>query len=199
MRQDSEIETPKQIDLDVSSADSSAIGRVARAMHSDARSELPCDPSRFYDPAYRPRLQRIASMIIDGEGPITFKRLTDRIARAHGFQRTGSQISSTVWAACKKVRRYAPSPDGHKVFWPEGTEPAKYFVFRGLEINGERREWREVPHPEKLWLVRKVVEEGAGDPARAVAQLIGLGRISTSFRNEIAVLVGRVKDGRGEQ
>jgi len=141
----------------------------------------------------------MAATIIDGEGPITFKCLTDRIARAHGFQRTGRQISSTVWAACRRLRRYASTPDGHKVFWPEGTEPAEHFVFRGLTVNGERREWREVPYPEKLWLVRKVLEQGPDDPARAVAQLIGLGRISTNFRNEIAALVDRVKGGMGER
>lgn len=68
-----------------------------------------------------------------------------------------------------------------------------------LTVNGERREWREVPYPEKLWLVRKVLEQGPDDPARAVAQLIGLGRISTNFRNEIAALVDRVKGGMGER
>jgi len=197
--QDSEVEAPRQIELAVDAADSSPVRRIARATQSDTVSELACDPTRFYEPDYRPKLQRMAATIIDGEGPITFKCLTDRIARAHGFQRTGRQISSTVWAACRRLRRYASTPDGHKVFWPEGTEPAEHFVFRGLNVNGERREWREVPYPEKLWLVRKVLEQGPDDPARAVAQLIGLGRISTNFRNEIAALVDRVKGGMGER
>src|SRR5690606_21300318 len=173
--------------------------RVARAPHWNGPPEVALDPSRFYDPDYRRVLQRIAVAMIDGEGPITFRRLSDRIERAHGFQRTGGQISSAGWAACSKIRRYVSAPDGHKIFWPEGAEPAEFVAFRGMDSNGERREWREVPHPEKLWLVRKVLEEGAGDPARAVAQLIGLGRISTSFRNEIAVLVGRVNGGMGDQ
>ncbi|MGB7214997.1 MAG: DUF3320 domain-containing protein, partial [Gammaproteobacteria bacterium] len=197
--QDSEVEAPRQIELAVDAADSSPVRRIARATQSDTVSELACDPTRFYEPDYRPKLQRMAATIIDGEGPITFKCLTDRIARAHGFQRTGRQISRTVWAACRRLRRYASTPDGHKVFWPEGTEPAEHFVFRGLTVNGERREWREVPYPEKLWLVRKVLEQGPDDPARAVAQLIGLGRISTNFRNEIAALVDRVKGGMGER
>src|SRR5690606_41038005 len=99
-------------------------------------SELACDPTRFYEPDYRPKLQRMAATIIDGEGPITFKRLTDRIARAHGFQRTGRQISSTVWAACRRLRRYASTPDGHKVFWPEGPDPAGAFGRPGVSGNG---------------------------------------------------------------
>ena len=130
----------------------------------------------------------MAARIIDSEGPITLKRLSDRIARAHGFERTGKQIKSTVWGACKRFRRYVATPDGHKVFWPDGASPEALVPFRGLRILGESREWKEVPHPEKLWLVREMLRDDHGDPARAVAGAIGVGRVTTQVRAEISSL-----------
>jgi very-short-patch-repair endonuclease len=97
-----------------------ASGRVAQApqlpcLETDDDALPPPDPTRFYDSSYLPRIKAMAAAIIDAEGPITFKRLSDRIARDHGFQRTGKQISSRVWAACQRLRRQVATPDGHKV------------------------------------------------------------------------------------
>lgn len=162
--------------------------RVARAPQMPELDDTPlgkCDPGRFYEEGYRPQLKAMAAAMIDAEGPITFKRLSDRIARAHGFQRTGRQISSTVWAICSHLRPHVATPDDHKVFWPHGMPSEALVRFRGLAINGERREWREVPHPEKLWLVRKILDGGSDDSARAVAEAIGIARVTTQFRSEI--------------
>ena len=133
--------------------------------------------------------------MIDSEGPITFKRLSDRSARAHGFQRTGRQISSTVWSVCRRLRRYVATPDGRKVFWPDGVVPQELFRYRGLLINGERRDWREIPHPEKLWLVREILGS-TDDPARSIAENVGIGRVTTQFRAEISDLVRYLKRTR---
>jgi len=146
-------------------------------------------PNRFYDEEYRPCLREMAAAWIDSEGPITFKRLSDRAARAHGFQRTGGQIKSTMWAACVRLRPHSRTPDGHVVFWPEGQAPAEEMPFRGLQVAGEPREWREVPHPEKLGLVRRFVERGVEDVAASVAAQIGYARITAKFREEIEILL----------
>lgn len=131
----------------------------------------------------------MAETIIDSEGPITFKRLTDRIARRHGFQRTGKQIKSTVWAACARLRSVSDTPDGHKVLWPAGVKPQAIIAFRGLRVADEAREWRDVPYPEKLGLVRSVLQEGASDVVRSVAESIGYGRVTEGFRAEISALI----------
>jgi Protein of unknown function (DUF3320) len=157
---------------------------------NDGHDPLPApDPSRFYDPSYRPQIRAMVAAYVDAEGPITFKRLSDRIARAHGFQRTGKQISGVIWAASQRLRQYVATSDGHKVFWPENVEPRTEIPFRGLMLNGERREWREVPHSEKIWLVRKALADDNGDDlARAIADRVGIGRVTEQFRLEIAEL-----------
>jgi len=147
------------------------------------------DLDSFYDPTYRPQIRELAAKLIDAEGPITFKRLSDLIARAHGFQRTGKEISSVVWAACQQLRRYLATPDGHKVFWPENVEPREQSPFRGMILNGGRREWREIPHPEKISLIREVLDAvSEADLARAIGERVGIVRVTTQFRAEIAAL-----------
>lgn len=168
------------------------VGRVSHARHQSLRNidtSDGIDPSRFYDAEYQSILKSMAAAMIDAEGPITFKRLSDRIARAHGFQRTGKQISSTVWRACSRLRLFSSTPDGHKVFWSEGSTPEARVTFRGLLVEREVREWREVPFPEKLGLVEKVLSRGKSDIAREVAEEIGTTRITNSFRTEVEGLV----------
>ena len=78
------------------------------------------------------------------------------------------------------------------MFWPDGQEPAEIVPFRGLRIGRETRDWREVPDPEKLGLLRNILARSPhGDTARAVAETIGFQRITTQFRTEIEALVRR--------
>jgi very-short-patch-repair endonuclease len=154
-----------------------------------APDELTPDPSRFYDPEYQNHLREMAAMIINHEGPITFKRLTDQLARAHGFRRTGRPISQLIWNVCEQVRPKSQSADGHHIFWPEGSIPKDIVPFRGMQVGGTRREWRDVPYPEKLGLIRDVLSTSPSDPARSVGDAIGISRLTTTFRNEITELI----------
>lgn len=176
---------------------SGAIQRVAGAptqtgLDLDQNNNLSTLPKpesqRFHENTYRPQLRQMAAEIIDDEGPITFQRLSRLLARAHGFKRTGKQISSTVWSACARLRPHAKTPDGREVFWPENKEPCTEVHFRGLEIQAKTRDWQEVPHPEKRWLVRQVISRRSDDPARAVAESIGIRRVTSRFRDEIDAL-----------
>ncbi len=72
---------------------------------------------------------------------ITFKHLSEKIARAHGFQRTGPQIKSIIWKAISKARNSIKSKDGHTILWPEGMPPQQLLEYRGLIVNGQQRSW----------------------------------------------------------
>ena len=153
------------------------------------------DPARFYDPEYRRTLQAMAVSIIDDEGPVTFKRLSTRIARAHRFQRTGKEIKRTVWDACRHLRERTRAPDGNEVFWPESKDPRTIMDFRGMRVGGTAREWSEVPHPEKLGLVAGVLSQDPVDPARSIADAIGYSRLTSDFRTEIEALADILREG----
>jgi len=156
---------------------------------AETQEPLEADPDQFYEPGYVPKLRISAAEIIDREGPITFKRLTQLIARAHNFRRTGKEIRSVIWKACYNLRAHDRSPDDNVVFWPQGATPEAIVPFRGLSFEGVEREWRNVSHPEKLGLVCKILADGATDPARAVAERIGYSRITSRFRDEIEKLM----------
>ena len=175
-------------------------GRAARAVspvEHDAQPVLDVtmdqappriDPARFHEPSYRSTISQLAVGHIAAEAPITYKRLSDLIAREHGFQRTGSQISSTVWEAVKNIGNCSRVSDGHTVYWPAETQPLHLVPFRGLQVNGRDRLWKEVPLPERLGLVATLLEKQPSDLPRAVAEAIGYGRLTQTFRDEIGEL-----------
>ncbi len=160
----------------------------------EAKAELPAaNPDRFYTPDYLPNVRLMAAAIIDGEGPITFKRLTRLVARAHGFQRTGKEIRSVVWQACNLLRTHERAPDGNEIFWPEGITPSATIPFRGLSFKDVERDWIDAPFPEKLGLVAAILAaDPAADPAGATAAEIGYARITSRFREEVEALAAAV-------
>src|SRR3546814_8480854 len=76
-------------------------GRVGPAPGGGSAAHLQAelDPEKFNDIGYRQVLRRLGVAIIDAEGPVTFDYLATRIARAHGFKRTGGQIRRQVQPA----------------------------------------------------------------------------------------------------
>jgi very-short-patch-repair endonuclease len=152
------------------------------------QAPLEVDAALFHEPSYRRKIRELALEHISAEAPITCKRLTDLIARQHGFQRTGSQISSTVLDAVKNIPNCTVVSDGHTVYWPSNHQPQSLVPFRGLKVDGRDRLWKEVPLPERLGLVFTLRTENPLDLARSVAEAIGYGRLTNSFRDEISEL-----------
>ncbi|MBV1952668.1 MAG: DUF3320 domain-containing protein [Cycloclasticus sp.] len=148
---------------------------------------------RFYDDEYVPIIEVIAKRFIDQTGPITFKYLSTKIARAHGFQRTGSQIKKQVWTAISKTRNYNKTPDQQTVFWPEGEKIIEVCDFNGTKKDSERS-WAEVPYPEKLGVAVSVVKEGNPDLIGQMALVIGLGRLRQTTKDELAILLSAAKN-----
>lgn len=145
------------------------------------------DPARFYDPGYQRDLRRLCAAFVDAEGPVTLKRLGVHAARLHGFQRTGREIAAAIRGAIAGHRRITETPGG-PVLWPEGVEPSGIVPFRRMRLDGETRDWRDIPHPEKLGLLRDVAAAAPADLPRAVAEAIGYTRVTAGFREEIADL-----------
>lgn len=57
------------------------------------------DRDRFYDVGYRGDLRTMVDHVVEIEGPIYFDILVDRVARAHGFQRSGENVQKAIGAA----------------------------------------------------------------------------------------------------
>jgi very-short-patch-repair endonuclease len=163
-----------------------------------AQPDLSLDPDSFHAPGYKPTLQRLARLYVAEEAPITFKRLSDLIARDHGFQRTGGRISSTIWNAVERLAPRTRSADENWIFWPEAVAPTDVLPFRGLEIIGRPRQWKDVPLPEKLGLIQEKLAQAPADLAESIADVLGYGRVTQSFRADITQLVDRFRQGASD-
>ncbi len=131
--------------------------------------------------------------IVDTEGPITFKVLCERVARRHGFQRTGSQIKEIIQRALKRTRSQSNGKGDDAVIWPNNEPVSDWVQFRGLTVNGETRHWADVPIPEKIGLARRILATSEPDPEDAMREAIGMARLRTKTREEVKNLLARAK------
>ena len=139
------------------------------------------DRENFYEPSYRSHLHRMVDHVISQEGPIYFDVLVDRVARAHGFQRSGEVVQRTVWSALGK-ERFPTSRDGDRhLLWPADAEIVARTAYRGAG----GRDHGDIPLPELAGLaevLRTQGLEGAEEIIRAMQEHFGLGRLAASTR-----------------
>jgi REase_MTES_1575/Protein of unknown function (DUF3320) len=86
------------------------------------QAPLTDDAPLFHEPSYPATIRQLALAHIAAEAHITYKILSDLIAREHGFKRTGGQISSTVWDAIKNIPNCTRVSDGHTVYWAVSSD-----------------------------------------------------------------------------
>jgi hypothetical protein len=90
---------------------------------------LRLDPARFYDREYEAVLSSMVALTLKHEAPIYEDVLVARIARAHGFQRSGDRIQRAV----SKVvgRKYRKTQDdGRTVVWGENSPETVLVAYR---------------------------------------------------------------------
>lgn len=115
------------------------------------------DPTRFYEDDYRPCLAALVEAILHAEAPIRDERLAQRVARVHGFQRTGRRIKETVLAALPRTCKITRESDAAFI-WPPGVAPSSWSVFRD-PAPGNQREPAEAAIEELMVLARRVLQQ----------------------------------------
>jgi len=154
------------------------------------------DARVFYEPDYAAVIAELSAFHIDTFGPITFKHLSERVARIHGFKRTGSEIKSRVWAEVHRLRTHSRDLDGQTTLWPKGMEPVLVVRFRGMKIGQMERSWADVPYTEKLGLAAEVIAAGgSGDAVEKMAERIGLIRLVGKTRDQLGALLAEASNG----
>ncbi|MGY3581970.1 very-short-patch-repair endonuclease [Bradyrhizobium sp. USDA 4341] len=148
------------------------------------------DRERFYEVDYRGYLRKMVEHLVQAEGPIYFDVLVERIARVHGFQRSGETVRQIIDAALGR-HRYPCSKDVDRdVIWPKDTivEKVKYRGSMG-------RDHVDIPLLELAGLVDVLRAKGFEEPEdiiRAMKEHFGLARLAMSTRQrfELAVDAG---------
>lgn len=146
------------------------------------------DRERFYEVDYRAHLRKMVEHLVETEGPIYFDVLVERVARAHGFQRSGETVQKVIDAALGR-HRYPCSKDVDRdVIWPTDASIEK-IAYRGTM----GREHADIPILELAGLADLLRARGLEeeeDIVRAMKDHFGLARLAMSTRQRFEVAVG---------
>jgi len=141
------------------------------------------DSGRFFEPSYDSQLTRMILTIVENEGPVLDEVLARRIARLHGWQRTGNKITIRVTGLAAKVCRRKNEPSVGTFYWPRKLEPGQLIPFR----KGLDRTVDEVCMPELVSLALDVLVTGKSgtDVVSAMGKALGLQRLRSSSRRRL--------------
>lgn len=143
-------------------------------------SQIPADPERFHDADYQPTLQRMVQVILEAEAPVRDDLLAQRVARAHGWLRTGSRIRERLEPHTLAYERTSESVGDF--VWLNGTV-APVIPHRAVTDEAFRRSVTEIPLPELAGLVLSTPSlDSDPDPALALARLLGVGCLAATSR-----------------
>jgi very-short-patch-repair endonuclease len=135
----------------------------------------------FFEATYDNNLRKMIEHVVSIEGPVLDSVLARRIARAHGWQRTGARIQERVSGVAHSFLT-STDEDVGTFFWAEGRGPEVAIVFRSGADDG--RTVDEICMAELKSLAKNVSAKGkTGDSAiLAMANELGLQRVRAVTR-----------------
>lgn len=150
-------------------------------VRADPTSVAAPDRERFYDVGYRGTLRSMVDHVVEIEGPIYLDVLVDRIARAHGFMRSGETVQKVVISSLGRDRFRTTDEGKRQIVWPQSAIAGNVVPYRGS--NG--RDHGDIPLPELAGLAAKLRSQGLEDAEeviRGMQEHFGLGRLAASTR-----------------
>ena len=146
------------------------------------------DPDAFFTAEYDASLQTMIAHVIEIEGPVREDVLAKRIARAHGWARTGKRIRDRVFQMAEKKYLITIEEVG-RFFWPEGSDTSEWQAFRYSE-NGSRPV-DEISSQELNALARHASQkcDSVDESAAEMARLIGVRRVTEEVKKRLEVSV----------
>ncbi len=175
------VEAPSQADAEASPA--------ARLYRVTDLSGFATNPDQFFDFAYRDVLRRMVEAVIETESPLRADVLAQRIARAHGWLRTGGRIRERIDLHLRGVQRSAESSG--EFVWKAGSL-TEFLPYRPPANLQAQRPISDVPLAELAALVLEnpgLLDEP--DPARELASLLGVERLAATSRSRLDEAIAR--------
>jgi hypothetical protein len=147
------------------------------------------DPDRFYDDDYRSTITAMISLELVTSGPLRQDKLVQRIARLHGYQRSGREIQERVSAAIPGRCRRAHDAAGVFV-WPPDVDPSNCKSFRH-PTPGEVRDPAETAMEELIALARMCMDRHSDENAALVAMrdACGLSKLREGSRQRFLMAI----------
>jgi hypothetical protein len=155
-------------------------------------SGFPVDPDRFHDFAYRDTLRAMVAAVIEAEGPLRTDILYQRIARAHGWLRTGGKIRERIEM---HLREYVRKQESSGEFIWRAGDLSDTRAYRAPANEHARRAIPDIPLAELAAVVRAkpdLLQEP--DPARELARLLGVERLAAGSRTRLDEAIACFRD-----
>jgi very-short-patch-repair endonuclease len=153
---------------------------------SDLEASL--KPESFHDASYDATLDTLIRRVLEQEAPILDKVLVDRIARAHGFKRSGRLIRERVLELVERSYHLRPDPEpehGHFV-WMSADDPERWNTYRIPEGDGDVRFVEEIPREEIIAAAQTIKN---GELPIEIARTFGIRKLSAAAKGRIDKLL----------
>jgi hypothetical protein len=186
--------SPLPVSVHIEKADTRTDCRFLVSQPSEAVSACAISTDQFYESGYDAVLQPMVEWVVRHEGPVLDAVLARRIARTHGFQRTGRRIQERVEKIAQRLFKTTEEASG-TFYWPRELELCGEIAFRWPADDDSTRGVEEICEAELLSLARLVLHRGHAeqDALIAMARELGLQRLREASRGrlESALLMGR--------
>ncbi len=136
-------------------------------------------PDRFFEPAYSSMLAELIAKVVKQEGPVKDGVLVERIARAHGFLRSGNRIRERVLALTQSAHFLLQEEDGATFVWFDAATAGSWSLARYPATSEDCRGIEEIALPELAAAFSRV--DPGGDLAQ-VARNFGVKRPNAQAR-----------------
>ena len=143
-------------------------------------------PQRFYDSDYDETLKQLIAHVLECEAPILDDLLVQRIARAHGFQRSGRLINQRVLALAKRHHFIRKDPINGFFVWPNRDAVSTWCFFRVPSSEEEARSIEEIAFEE---LRAAIPSPPVGDVAINTSRILGTRRLTASARSRLEEVI----------
>lgn len=155
-------------------------GDYARTSFGDMEGRI--DPARFAEPGYSATLREMIARVIAAEAPIRDDILVERIARAHGFRRSGRVIRDRVMTLARAAAHVAQEDRGPTFVWPDLASVAAWDRARYPATSGDVRDLGDIALPELTAVLRACVDE---DRVTEAARALGVRRLGAAGRDRL--------------
>lgn len=175
-------------------ADTQRGSRFEVSQPSDAVPAGAVSADQFYEPGYDAVLQPMIEWVVRHEGPVLDTVLARRVARVHGFQRTGNRIQERIEKIAQRLFKTTEEAGG-AFYWPNEIEVCNEIAFRRPTDDGNTRGVEEICEAELLSLARQVLHRGytGQDALVTMGRELGLQRVREASRSRLeqVLLMGR--------
>jgi very-short-patch-repair endonuclease len=136
-------------------------------------------PDEFFEPYYSSQLLSLIAKIVQQESPVRDDVLVARIARAHGFLRSGNRIRERILSLVTTAHHLLMEEGGATFAWPDAGTASTWSKARYPATNNDCRSIEDIALVE---LAAGFSQATSADYVNQVARNFGVKRLSTQAR-----------------